>query len=132
MNQKGWITMSVEMIEAVEKVRNGFEMGSRVSVTALGRSANWRNDLSHNLAMEVVDRNVTTAVLLKPAVYQAIMARLEQLEIELEQSQIEALFQSRENMNNWVTGEELVTKANDNFDSRMKYLRGKLNNGDNQ
>ena len=27
MNQKGWITMSVEMIEAVEKVRNGFEMG---------------------------------------------------------------------------------------------------------
>ena len=82
--------------------------------------------------MEVVDRNVTTAVLLKPEVYQAIMARLEQLEIELEQSQIEALFQSRENMNNWVTGEELVTKANDNFDSRMKYLRGKLNNGDNQ
>lgn len=132
MNQKGWITMSVEMIEAVEKVRNGFGMGSRVSVTALGRSANWRKDLNENLAMEVVDRNVTTAVLLKPEVYQAIMGRLEQLEIELEQSQIEALFQSRENMNNWATGEELVTKANDNFDSRMKYLRGKLNNGDNQ
>lgn len=132
MNQKGWITMSVEMIEAVEKVRKGFGMGSRVSVTALGRSANWRKDLNENLAMEVVDRNVTTAVLLKPEVYQAIMGRLEQLEIELEQSQIEALFQSRENMNNWATGEELVTKANDNFDSRMKYLRGKLNNGDNQ
>lgn len=123
---KGYDEMNIEMLESVEKVRNGFELGSRVGVTQLGRSTKWREDLERLSAMEVVDRNQTAAVLLSPETFKALLTYLEQVDKEREQMQVEALFKAREHMNNWDSGESLATKAKDRLTERQEQIRGLL------
>ncbi|XZF75343.1 hypothetical protein ACSBO6_17315 [Bacillus sp. AL-1R] len=39
--------MKIETSKNIEKIRRGFEMGSRIGVTQLGRSTKWRQDLEN-------------------------------------------------------------------------------------
>ena len=73
MKDKEMSKLSAETIKEVQRIRHGFQMGSRVGVTQLGRSTQWREDLARVAAMEVVERNETRAVLLKPEVFQAML-----------------------------------------------------------
>lgn len=102
MKEKEMSKLSAKAIEEVQKVRHGFQMGSRVGVTQLGRSTQWREDLDRLSAMEVVDRNETKAILLKPEVYEAMVNYMEvleknqaELEAELETAEVEALYGHR-------------------------------------
>lgn len=126
MRQKGLINMTAKMIEEVEKIRRGFELGSRVGVTQLGRSTKWRDDLERLAAMEVVDRNQTAAILLKPDTFKALMAYLDQVDEELEQAQVEALFASRKHLTDWTSSEDMANKAKTGLQERQKQIRGIL------
>ncbi|MBP1970329.1 exonuclease VII small subunit [Virgibacillus natechei] len=126
MKQKGLNKMTNQMLKDVEKIRRGFELGSRVGVTQLGRSTQWRDDLERLTAMEVVDRNQTAAVLLKPESFKALMTYLDQVEQELEQEQVEAIFAYRKDSNDWSSGEDLATKAKASLEERQRYIRGLL------
>lgn len=126
LEKKGSVEMSMEMLEQVEKIRSGFQMGSRVGVTALGRSTQWREELERLAAMEVVDRNQTAAILLSPDAFKAILAYLDQIDEEREQMQVEALFKAREHMNDWDSGESLATKAVESLKARQDQIRGLL------
>ncbi|MCE4052084.1 hypothetical protein [Bacillus sp. Au-Bac7] len=102
MKEKEMSKLSAKAIEEVQKIRHGFQMGSRVGVTQLGRSTQWREDLDRLSAMEVVDRNETKAILLKPEVYEAMVTYMEvlektqaELEAELETAEVEALYGHR-------------------------------------
>ncbi|MCY0880249.1 MAG: hypothetical protein OWU84_15095 [Firmicutes bacterium] len=97
--------------EQVERVRRGFDLDSRVTVTQLARSTAWRKALNHKLALEVVDRNRTAAVLLQPEAYAALLEYLDHLEAELEQAQVEALFARRNALQHWATGNALEEAA---------------------
>ncbi|MEQ2468318.1 hypothetical protein [Niallia hominis] len=99
MKEKEMSELSAKAIEEVQKIRHGFQMGSRVGVTQLGRSTQWREDLDRLAAMEVVDRNETKAILLKPEVYQAMIEYMsllerkkEELEVEIETAEVEQLY----------------------------------------
>lgn len=126
MEKKGLNNVTQDVLEKVEKVRSGFEMGSRVGVTALGRSTQWREELERLSAMEVVDRNQTAAILLSPDAFKAILAYLEQVDMEREQMQVEALFKAREHMNDWDSGDSLAAKASESLKARQEQIRGLL------
>jgi hypothetical protein len=126
-DQKGLNTpMTQKTLEQVEIIRSGFNLGSRVSVTQLGRSTKWREALDQMTALEVVDRNQTAAVLLKPEAYTAMLNYIDQIEAELEQAQVEALFARREHMNQWASGEDLESKALTSLEARQDSIRGLL------
>lgn len=104
MKEKEMSELSAKALEEVQKIRHGFQMGSRVGVTQLGRSTQWREDLDRLAAMEVVDRNETKAILLKPEVYQAMVEYMavlerkkEELEVEIETAEVEQLYGYRLN-----------------------------------
>jgi len=126
MKEKGLNKMTLQTIAEVEKIRHGFEMGSQVGVTSLGRSTKWREDLERLAAMQIVDRNQTTAILLKPESFQALMTYLDQVDEKLEQAQVEALFDHRRDTTEFLSGEELATKAKESFRARKQQLRGFL------
>jgi len=115
-----------QFLEQIESIRNGFALGSRVSVTQLGRSTKWREELEQMTALEVVDRNQTAAVLIKPEAYIAMLNYIDQIEAELEQAQVDALFARRENMNHWASGEALQEKALEILETRKVEIRGLL------
>lgn len=117
-------------LEQVERIRNGFALGSRVSVTQLGRSTKWRDALDEVTALEVVDRNQTAAVLIKPEAYTAMLNYIDQIEEELEHAQVESLFARRENMNNWASGEELNAKGLESLEKRKADLRSLLDDSE--
>jgi len=126
MITKGLISMPREMLTAVERVRNGFQIDSHINVTQLARSTSWRNDLEKYLAMPILDRNQTAAVVLSPDAFRAILKYIDAIEEELETAQLEALLKARENMENWEEGEELSRKAKESFLERQELLRGLL------
>lgn len=119
--------MTRQILEQVESIRGGFNLGSRISVTELGRSTKWREALNRMFAIEVVDRNRTAAVLLKPEVYTAILQYLDQIETELEHARVDALFAQREHLNRWASGEDLESKALASLEERQDSIRGLLN-----
>ncbi|WP_053958049.1 hypothetical protein [Sulfobacillus thermosulfidooxidans] len=122
--------MKQNLFEHLEAVRRGFDLHSRVSVTQLGRSTQWRADLNKFSVLEVLDRNQTTAILLKPEVYQAIKTYLDQLEEELEQARVDALFAQRDALQHWASGDDLAQQALASFTKRHDHLRNVLDNHD--
>ncbi|WP_019415070.1 hypothetical protein [Paenisporosarcina sp. TG20] len=126
MKERGMNKMTLQTIAEVEKIRRGFEMGSQVGVTSLGRSTKWREDLERLGAMQIVDRNQTTAILLKPESFQGLMTYLDQVDEKLEQAQIEVLFNYRKDTTDFLSGNELATKAKESFRARKEQLRGFL------
>jgi hypothetical protein len=117
--------MSIEMLENVEKIRRGFEVGSRVGVSQLGRSTQWRSDLERLSALEVLDRNQTAGILLSPSVYKSLLEYLDNMDKALEQAQVEQLFDYRKEMH-WTSGEDLATKAKTSLKARQEHIRGLL------
>ncbi|PLR76311.1 hypothetical protein CU633_16600 [Bacillus sp. V3-13] len=126
MKKKGLKNMSPQMIKDVEKIRKGFQLGSRVGVTQLGRSTKWREELERFGIMEVVERNQTAAILLDTDVFKALLTYLEQSDEELEQAQVESLFGHRRHTDNFSSGEELATKAKESLRARREDIRGLL------
>ncbi|WP_180232993.1 hypothetical protein [Bacillus sp. AFS055030] len=55
--------MTIETSKNIEKIRRGFNMGSRIGVTQLGRSTKWRQDLENHAVLEILDRNQTAGIL---------------------------------------------------------------------
>lgn len=125
------ITMSKDMLSTVERVRNGFQLDSQITVTQLTRSTSWRNDLEKYMAMQILDRNHTAAVVMSPDAFRAVMKYIDMIEEELETTQLEMLLKTRSNTENWQSGKELSKNAKDSFLERQELLRGLLN-GDQQ
>lgn len=121
--------MTTEMLERVEKAKD-FKLNNRISLTNLARSSQWKDDLKNNMIMEVVDRTDTVGVLLSPEMYMAISKYIDELEEQLENTQIELLFKSREHLTETASGKELKEKTSELFEDRLKYLRGITNDGE--
>lgn len=126
MKRKGLISMSRQMLSTVERVRNGFQLDSHITVTQLTRSTTWRTDLEKFVAMQVLDRNQTAAVVITPDAFRAVLDYINMVEEELETTKLEMLLKARENMENWESGEELSRKARESFLERQEHLRGVL------
>jgi hypothetical protein len=114
--------MTTEILENVEKIRRGFDMGSRIGVTQLGRSTQWRKDLENHAALEILDRNQTAGILLSPETFKSLLDYLDNVDQELEQVQVEKLYGNRKEMN-WASGEDLATKAKASFTARQDHIR---------
>lgn len=126
MEEKRLNELTQEILDKVEQIRSGFKMGSRVGVTALGRSTQWCEELEKLSAMEVTDRDQTAAILLSPDAFKAILTYLDQVDREREQLQLEVLFEARKDMNDWDSGDSLAAKTLQILDEREDQIRGLL------
>ena len=123
---KRWRKMTPSTIDKVNKLKTG---KSRLGLTDLTRSKAWRQTLDENDILEVVDRTETAAFILSPETLDSITTYIEALEEELEEIRIDALFDTRKNLNDWTSGEELAQKAIESFSKNEEKWR-RLLDGD--
>lgn len=113
----------VELVKKIEKVRNGFEMGTNVGLTKLGRSTEWRQKLEELGAFQVLDRDKTIGILLEPEIFKAMLDYMKVTEAELEQASFDALYERRKNTTEFSSGAELGSEALAIFAKRKKEVR---------
>ena len=115
-----------QVLKDVQTILGGLNVGSHIGITELQRKTSWREEFTKSKIMEVLDRNETFAVMLTPEVFRSVQAYIEQLEQQVEQLQLDALFARREGNMNWMTGEDLKQKAKASFHTRKDLIRGLL------
>ncbi|WP_165045963.1 hypothetical protein [Adlercreutzia sp. ZJ138] len=111
----------MELLERAAKVSNQVSRGSRISVTELSRGTDWRKRLPDTGIIEVTDRGDTAAWLVSDKNMQALVEYYIFLEQELERSQIETIFKTREDAK-LKTGIELKQAAHAAFAKRKQEL----------
>jgi PHD/YefM family antitoxin component YafN of YafNO toxin-antitoxin module len=83
--------------EAIRELRRGFALRDQVSLSEL-RGTGWRERLARARKLRLVDRNEPVGVLVSPELWEAleqVSAYLEQIEEELEEYEIGALWAHR-------------------------------------
>lgn len=115
-----------QALQDVQTVLSGFQIGSHIGITEMQRKTEWREAFNKEKMVEILDRNETFGVLLKPEIFRSLQTYIEQLEHQVEQLQLEALFDRREGKMNWATGEDLKDKAKASLHAREDLIRGLL------
>ena len=114
-------------LEDVQMVLGGLEIGLHIGLTEMQREKEWRKEFNKKRVMEVLERNETFGLLIKPDLFRSLQTYIEHLEQQVEQLQLEALFARREDKMDWMTGEDLNQKAKESFHARKDLIRGLLN-----
>ena len=119
--------MTIEELDRIHAIRNSVQSHQRLGLTDLSRSRQWRDDLLTYDIMEIIDRTDTTGYLVSVNGMQALLDAITRLEEELEQIQIDALFASREQLENWEHGNELALKAKQALSQAQSMVRKPAN-----
>ena len=109
---------------AIEQIRQAAHPAPRISLTELARSTKWRESMTEYAVVELCDRSETAGYLVSAVGMQEILDRLEALEQELEQAQLEAIISQRANATDWKSGADLAHKASGHLQKRIKQLEG--------
>ena len=110
-------------LERMGSVRERVSDRSRISVTELARSKEWREKLPASGVMEITDRGDTAGWLVSDADMAAIVEGYAYLEDQLERAQVEAMFAARPE-GEPLSGDSLTAAAAERFDARKAALRG--------
>ncbi|PSR19928.1 MAG: hypothetical protein C7B44_15325 [Sulfobacillus thermosulfidooxidans] len=109
-----------KIFQDVQTILGGVEIGSHIGITEMQRQTKWRETFNESKILEVLDRNETFAVLLKPELLRSLRFYIEQLEQEVEQLQLDVLFAQRQGTMNWTTGTDLKDKAHASLTARRQ------------
>lgn len=104
--------------------------GQRVGISEFARGKAWRSLLSEAGCVEVIDRAGTVGLLLTPDYAEDVSAYIAQLESELEQAYVRALFEMRGDYSEPVGGAELAEAALAEFDAHEDKIRNFLDGGE--
>ena len=107
--------------ELAQKLENAWTQATttrRIGLSDFSHGRKWRDELEESGLMEIVDRDKTAGWLVSQDSLAALMEHVNELEKELEQIQIAALFSIRENRDDWSKGTELADKAKESFLTR--------------
>ena len=110
--------MTLEQNDTLDQARKAANPMPRVSLTELSRSTKWRKNMVEYAIVELCDHSETAGYLVSPAGMEDILARLEELEHELEEAQLAAIVAQRGNNNVWESGEDLASSVANLFDSQ--------------
>lgn len=116
-------------MERVEKIKRTVSSQPRVGLTEFARSKKWRESLEVQDIIEIVDRTETAGYLVSPEGMRILLDSIETLEKEVEQSYVDALFASREGMDDWLSGDDLALRAKESLRTRESRIR-RLLDGD--
>lgn len=95
----------------VQDAYAGARNATRIGLSDFSHGRKWREDLAQAELIEIVDRTETAGWLISDNSLALLMERIENLEEELEQMHIEAIFAARASRNNWLEGEDLAKAA---------------------
>ena len=114
--------MVPRVLEKMEALQKASVPHSRISLTELARSTKWRDRLSEQGVLEIMDRTETAAFLLSPEDMDKLLNTVAELEERIEQAETEAFIACRVSRNNWQSGDELAGRATASLKERRADL----------
>ncbi len=123
------VTTVAKTLEDVQMILGGFELGNHIGLTEMQREKEWKEEFNKKRMVEILERNETFGLLIKPDLFRSLQIYIEHLEQQVERLQLDAMFASREGNMIWLTGEDLKQKSQESFRAR-KDLIGSLFDGD--
>lgn len=111
----------IELLERTSGMENKVSRGFRMSVTELSRGTDWRKRLPEEGIIEVTDRGDTAAWLISDDDMQALMQSYALLKDELERTQIDAIFETRD-QGRPIAGDALKKSVRSTFLKRKTEL----------
>ena len=99
------------------------EAPGRLGMSEFARGRAWRASLQEAGCVEVTDRADTVGVLMTPDYARGLSDYIRQLEGELEQAHVEALFELRRDYSAPESGADLAQAASACFDAREAGIR---------
>ena len=109
---------------SIDQIRQAAHPAPRISLTELARSTKWRKSMAEYAVVELCDRSETAGYLVSAVGMQEILDRLEELERELEQAQLEAIVSQRDGTTDWKSGSDLADEASALLDERIAQAEG--------
>ena len=114
-------TMREEVIERFQDLVNS---PVRIGVSEFARSKVWRDQLPQMGCFEVVDRNGVIGYMMDTDYALALNDKINELERQVEQAQIDAMFKARADRVDVKSGEDLKQEALAYFDENADALMG--------
>lgn len=111
-----------QVFEDVQTLLGGVAIGSHIGITEMQRQTKWRETFQESKILEVLDRNETFAVVVKPELLRSLRIYIEQLEEQVEQLQLDVLFAQRQGTMHWATGTDLKDQAHASLDRRPNVI----------
>lgn len=102
-----------EVLERIDSLKKASRPIGHITVTDLARSKEWRKELPKVGVMEITDRGETAGWLVSEKDIEAIVYAVIELERELEEASLTAMFHARphDDLADWKSGSELKTEA---------------------
>ncbi len=117
----------LQIAKDLDRVLSEFVFGNHIGLATFQREPKkWRSIFDKLGAIEVLDRNETYGLMLKPEIFDLMRDYIHALEEQLEEAQLDLLFARRGENMKWVSGEELQKSALESFDNRIDAIRGLL------
>lgn len=113
-----------EILERLDDLKRASKPGGHISVTELARSSKWRTELPEVGVMEITDRGQTAGWLVSEKDIEAIVYAVIDLQKELEQASLEAMFQTRyrDDPGSWRAGKPLEVEAMSYLDEHYEEI----------
>ena len=102
-----------EVLERIDSLKRASNPIGHITVTDLARSKEWRKELPKVGVMEITDRGETAGWLVSEKDIEAIVYAVIELEKELEDASLSAMFQERPHadLSSWKSGDQLKAGA---------------------
>ena len=114
--------MSPQVAERVQDAFAGSRRANRIGLSDFSHGRKWREDLADASILEIVDRTETAGWLLSDDGLGSLVGRIQELEDELEQARLAAIFASRADRDSWARGDELAEAAKASARARRKAI----------
>ena len=92
---------------------------NRIGLSDFSHGRKWREELAEVGIMEIADRADTAAWLMSDECLGTLVNRIDELEAEIESLQASALYSGRLRTAQWVSGDELASKAKESLLERL-------------
>lgn len=114
-----------EVLERIDSLKKATRPVGHITVTDLARSKDWRKELPKVGVMEITDRGETAGWLVSEKDIEAIVYAVIELEKELEEASLAAMFQGRPHgdLAHWKSGDELKSEALQYLDDHGEGIR---------
>ena len=122
--------MSPKVAEQIQRAYAGSRKANRIGLSDFSHGRKWRDDLASARIIEIVDRTETAGWLISDNGLGSLIGRIEELEDELEQARLSALFAARAKRENWAEGEALAEAAKASARSRRAAIEEAADGGE--
>lgn len=119
--------MSAQVADCVHEAYAGSRKAARIGLSDFSHGRKWRDELVSSPILEIVDRAETAGWLISDDGLGSLVRRIEELEEEIEQARLAAIFAARSSRDTWLERDDLAAAAKASARARREAIEDAAN-----